>query len=447
MRRPRVSIGSLMGVVMVVAVGFAALRNPSRAWFGAMDMLTRGVLGLAILLAAFRRGPRRAWWVGFVLFGIGYLHLVVAHPEYGYRHPLFPTSGLLEAMKSYFGHAPTPTPAPTDDTWRDYFYLASGHDLWAMAAAFLGGVLGWLVFARSVDSTGPPEIPAPADERPSRVRWIRPTIIGWTCLVLATSAAAIRTEWDAGFWAGATFLLTLGLLALAGLGAICRRGRRRLAWLGAGLLGNGYLFLVFSHNPLLPIPTGQLLDALRDHIPRARQPGRARQQPDLPGAGAADPDEVPQIPRASWTFWRMSRRRQRPRPSPASRSISTPSASAEAEQSVDSTVTIDSQDLPLKTTLRLCLWQLELEYAVRDGYLWVTARDETDISFEDPFHASINNSYGGASLTRADLSADLRDPYLIVGHCLLALLAAGFGAVAAPALAGAGRDPGFESRQ
>src|SRR5262249_8492513 len=96
---------------------------------------------------------------------------------------------------------------------------------------------------------------------------LRPAIVAWVVLVLAIAAAAIRSGWNAGFWAGLTFVLTGALLGLACLGAIVGRGRRRQAWLGAGLLGAGYLGLVFAHAPYRPLPTGQLLNALRVWVP------------------------------------------------------------------------------------------------------------------------------------------------------------------------------------
>ncbi len=82
----------------------------------------------------------------------------------------------------------------------------------------------------------------------------------------------------------------------------------------------------------------------------------------------------------------------------------------EAERSLNSTVQIDLEGVPLEDTLRLCLKQLGLAYEVKDSRLRITSEEE----FSEP---------------------DIEDPFLIVGHCLLALLAAGFGAVAAPMVA------------
>ena len=59
--------------------------------------------------------------------------------------------------------------------------------------------------------------------------------------------------------------------------------------------------------------------------------------------------------------------------------------------------------------------QLGLDYVLQDGYLRITNEDR--------------------------VSTDLEDPFLIVGHCLLALLAAGFGAIVAPLVADARQEP------
>ena len=67
---------------------------------------------------------------------------------------------------------------------------------------------------------------------------------------------------------------------------------------------------------------------------------------------------------------------------------------------------IDSEGVPLKTSLRLCLSQLDLQYEVRDGVLRITSAEESL-----PLHAN---------------------PFMIVGQCVLALLAAVIGGVLGP---------------
>jgi hypothetical protein len=69
----RISIRTLMALVLVSAIGLAALRNASELWAGMMLLLALAAVGVAILGVALMRGRERAWWLGFAVFGGGYL--------------------------------------------------------------------------------------------------------------------------------------------------------------------------------------------------------------------------------------------------------------------------------------------------------------------------------------------------------------------------------------
>ena len=74
MRIPsRFSIAGLMAVVLVVAIGFAALHSGSATWAGGLYLVTNAVFALAVVGAVCRGASERAWWLGFALFGFGYL--------------------------------------------------------------------------------------------------------------------------------------------------------------------------------------------------------------------------------------------------------------------------------------------------------------------------------------------------------------------------------------
>ena len=88
----------------------------------------------------------------------------------------------------------------------------------------------------------------------------------------------------------------------------------------------------------------------------------------------------------------------------------------ETEKSMTSTVRIDVEGVPLKTSLRLCLKQLDLVYSIRDGLLLITSEE----SAPTPVY---------------------EDPFLITGHCLLALFAAAFGGLVAPLVSEMHREP------
>jgi hypothetical protein len=78
MRRIRFTIATLLVVVVVFAVGIAALRESNEIWDSGLFSLTFGVLLISILLGVHRTESRRAFWLGFAIFGCGYLALSLA---------------------------------------------------------------------------------------------------------------------------------------------------------------------------------------------------------------------------------------------------------------------------------------------------------------------------------------------------------------------------------
>lgn len=77
MKRIRFNIASLLVVVLVVAVSFAGLREATELWDSGLFTLTLVVLLVSILLAIHRTEKRRAYWLGFALFGWIYLGLTL----------------------------------------------------------------------------------------------------------------------------------------------------------------------------------------------------------------------------------------------------------------------------------------------------------------------------------------------------------------------------------
>ena len=75
MKRIRFTIANLLVVVLFVAVGFAGLRESSDLWESGLLTLTLGALLISILLAVHRAESRRAFGIGFALFGWIYLGL------------------------------------------------------------------------------------------------------------------------------------------------------------------------------------------------------------------------------------------------------------------------------------------------------------------------------------------------------------------------------------
>jgi hypothetical protein len=73
MRNLRFNIANILGVIMFLGVGFAALRGANDYWDSGIFTLTLGVLLVSILLAIHRTEAERAFWIGFALFGGCYL--------------------------------------------------------------------------------------------------------------------------------------------------------------------------------------------------------------------------------------------------------------------------------------------------------------------------------------------------------------------------------------
>ena len=73
MTRFRLSIAQLMAIVLLVGLGFAALRNANDFWAIAIFNLAIFLNATALVAAILRRGRARAAWVGFAVFGWAYL--------------------------------------------------------------------------------------------------------------------------------------------------------------------------------------------------------------------------------------------------------------------------------------------------------------------------------------------------------------------------------------
>jgi hypothetical protein len=73
MRRIRFTIGRLLVLVVGLAVAFAALRGATEIWDSGVFTATLGLLTASVLWAIHRSDRKRAFWLGFALFGWSYL--------------------------------------------------------------------------------------------------------------------------------------------------------------------------------------------------------------------------------------------------------------------------------------------------------------------------------------------------------------------------------------
>jgi hypothetical protein len=415
-RRFRFSIAALMAAVAVSALAITALRSASAEWAGAMLLLVCGVLGLAIAGALCRSGSDRAWWIGFVLFGCGYLVLAFWSEN---NFQSLPTTTLILFVGSSFD--PTIGKAALGSFGTPLWtVLQVAHCLWALLSAILGGVLVRLFFADpNRDRDLPLAETATSDPSPPNW-WQKPAVIWLTGFTLVASAAVVGSRFAPGLWAGVVFLLTCVMIATATVGAVLGRNRRRMMWVGAAFFGSGYMFLTFgrSADAGWPYPpTTHLLNALRpgspphwSGFPDASERFNTLNESILKALEQPIPMHFPdEAPLED--ILKYIRVETEARVGKAMPIYVDPISLQSARRTMASKVRIDVEGAALKSSLARCLKPLDLTYAVKDGFLMITEAGDPLPVFEDP--------------------------YLIVGHCLLALLAAGLGGVLAPLVADA----------
>ncbi len=92
----RFSIRGAMSLVLVCAVGLAALRNANELWAGVIVLVTMALLGTALLGVIHQHGQGRAWWLGFGVFAGGYLVLALGPWFSEHIQPTLATTQLLD---------------------------------------------------------------------------------------------------------------------------------------------------------------------------------------------------------------------------------------------------------------------------------------------------------------------------------------------------------------
>jgi hypothetical protein len=428
--------------VLVAAIGLAALRSSSQTWAGLLLLTTLGAFGIALVGAVCRSGSERGGWFGFAVFGWIYMSAAFWPSN---LWPELPTQSLLEAIGPRLGAIGaqlTPfsrsgvTGGGTAGAVPDEWFFQIGHCMLALLAAGLGALLGSRLFVATAGKSEKITLDsqAPSDTRPGK-RWVAPLVVAMSTLALIAAIASAGAILPPGIWAGSTFLLTWFLIGLVALGALIGRARPREAWLGATVFGAGIMILAFgrSSDERWPgPPTADLLNEIRPWLPSIAN-GRRSDPKSITAAHARIHEALNQpVP--------MHFLKETPLEDVLN-SIKTATTGAddksipiyvdpigllESDKTMTSTVTnIDLDSVPLRTSLRLCLAQLDLAYYVKDGLLLITSRESEDLP----------------------LSTATDDAFQVVGHCVLALIAAALGGLAAPCVCGMGRkaaarDPG-----
>jgi hypothetical protein len=415
----RFSIARMMCVVLVAAIGFAALRASLVSQAGLMLLVTCGVLMLGVVGTVCRGPQERACWLGFTLFGAGYLTLVHAT---AFSSRSLPTITLVEFIASEFGAKLDFSPANYGGAAWDSLAptVRIVHCLWALALALLGCILAGLLVGRPAVPSLTTGDEAPSDTRLRTVRWKWAVLIGLAGFWSTAMAAAIG-RWPApGAWAGTSFLLTTALLGFAALAAAFRRDRSRAVWLGAALFGFGYLALTFGKSQLFIVAPHLPTEGLLNRLLRPGGPPWQSQFPDFTTARFTRvrndvsmrkldqpiPFHFPENTPLEDVL-KYIRSATKDANFPGIPIYVDPVGLENAEKSMTSTVgNMDLDAIPVRDGLRLCMKQLDLEFSVREGFIMISDGDSATIPVYE-------------------------DPVQVVGHSFLALIAAGLGEAAA----------------
>jgi hypothetical protein len=197
-------------------------------------------------------------------------------------------------------------------------------------------------------------------------------------LVVALALAALGNASEA--WACAMLLVTCAVLTLGVIGLVCSGEAKRTWWLGYWAWFVRALGRPSARWGFVAAADARTVDALEVPIPMRfpeETPLEEVLQYVLTATRGRDGKGIP-------VYYEAPR--------------------GEVDRSL-SGVHIDMEGVPLRTTLQLCLAQLGLAYSIRGGSLVITSEE-------------------GA------FTPVYQDPFLIVGHCLLALVAAAVGAIA-----------------
>ncbi len=71
--KPKFSLRFLFIATAYIALGCAVVLSESEFWSLLLWPTSFGSVSTAVLAVTYRRGKRRAFWVGFLVFGLGYL--------------------------------------------------------------------------------------------------------------------------------------------------------------------------------------------------------------------------------------------------------------------------------------------------------------------------------------------------------------------------------------
>ena len=329
MKGIRFTIASLLVVVLFAAVGFAALRERSDLWENGVFTLTLASLLTSVLLAIHGSISRRAFWIGFALFGGTYLGLSLV-PSIESR--LLTTKALAYLDSNVLGRSPgviigrltgsLPSAGPTTqvvnietalvrnqlvtssqgvatvwdlgtnkllDSWS--IFVRIGHSLSALLAGCVGGFLSRRLCQaqdiqklrrRSIREAAPHDRHRSAPSLPCRrlrghaMRRFRSRIGTVLQIVLLGAGGFAVLSESSDLWDSSILSITLAVLLISILLATHRTRSRRAFWIGFALFGSAYLGLSLVPSIESRLVTTRALAFLNSKMPGSRPAATAR---------------------------------------------------------------------------------------------------------------------------------------------------------------------------
>jgi hypothetical protein len=150
------TLASLIAAVAAVACGCVVLRFANDLLAGLTFSVVLVALLVGALAAVYRIGAARAFWLGFVLFGLCYLVQAFGFLESGWRLPttrfLLYVQPKLHDMNLARGWDATTRPSQLVQNFVDV-----GHCLLAVVFAFVGGLIGRMLHRGSMRKNTEPD--------------------------------------------------------------------------------------------------------------------------------------------------------------------------------------------------------------------------------------------------------------------------------------------------
>jgi hypothetical protein len=140
MRAIHPAVAVLLALGLTGAGYLAAIARPDETVANAALCVVMMVLGVAVIGGAFLRGPDRAYWAGFALFGVAYLILILGPWCTTHLAPSLITETALKAWQDRYGPYPV-TQGAVDGMGEQVKYAPRqiGHAMATIVVALIGG--------------------------------------------------------------------------------------------------------------------------------------------------------------------------------------------------------------------------------------------------------------------------------------------------------------------